>query len=174
MAPAQRALMIGNDRRTRMWGRTRCNGSLGQGNAELKPIPASYAGQIASPKFEARDTMAINKKKSAQGKQTRAAKRCSMVASAEVTDLGSNTRLSARTSEVGIGGCYVDAMNPFPEGTDVQVRILRDQGTFETKAKVVYCDSTMGMGLAFTEMTPEHRSLLEDWLAEIVSQLKSA
>ena len=77
-------------------------------------------------------------------------------------------------SEIGIGGCYVDAMNPFPEGAAVQVRILRDQGTFEAKAKVVYCDSTMGMGLAFTEMTPEQRSLLEDWLAEIVSQLKSA
>lgn len=118
--------------------------------------------------------MAINKRNSAQGKQTRAAKRCSMVASVEVTDLGSNTRLSARMSEIGIGGCYVDAMNPFPEGTAVDVRILRDQGTFEAKAKVVYCDSTMGMGLAFTEMAPEQRSLLEDWLAEIVSQLKPA
>ncbi|MGH9718514.1 MAG: PilZ domain-containing protein [Candidatus Acidiferrales bacterium] len=91
-----------------------------------------------------------------------------MVASAEVMDLRSNTRLSARTSEIAIGGCYVDVMNPFPEGTMVQVRILRDQGTFEAKAKVVYCDSTMGMGLAFTEMAPAHRTLLEDWLAEIV------
>jgi hypothetical protein len=118
--------------------------------------------------------MAINKKKSAQGKQTRAAKRCSMVASVEVIDLGSNTRLSARMSEIGIGGCYVDAMNPFPEGTPVQVKILRDQGTFEAKAKVVYCDSKMGMGLAFTEIAPAQRTILEDWLAEIVSQLKSA
>jgi hypothetical protein len=28
------------------------------------------------------------------------------------------------------------------------------------------------MGLAFTEMTAEQRSLLEDWLAEIVRQLR--
>jgi hypothetical protein len=27
------------------------------------------------------------------------------------------------------------------------------------------------MGLAFVDMTPDHRSLLENWLAEIVSQL---
>jgi PilZ domain len=112
--------------------------------------------------------MAINKKKSAQDFKPRAAKRCTMVASAEVTEIDSNTRLSARTSEIGIGGCYVDAMSPFPEGTVVQVRILRDQGVFEAKAKVVYCDSTMGMGLAFSEMAPEKRLLLEDWLAEIV------
>ncbi len=118
--------------------------------------------------------MAITQKKSAKAQQRRAVKRCSMVASAEVTDLGSNTRLSARTSEIGIGGCYVDALNPFPDGTVVQVRILRDKGTFEARAKVVYCDSTMGMGLAFTEMAPEQRLLLEDWLAEIVSQMKSA
>lgn len=52
------------------------------------------------------------------------------------------------------------------------MRIHRDQGVFEAKAKVVYCDPRFGMGLAFTEMTPDQRSLLEDWLAEIVSQLR--
>jgi c-di-GMP-binding flagellar brake protein YcgR len=114
------------------------------------------------------------KKKAAQSAQRRKAKRCSMVASAEVTDIGSNTRLSARTSEIGIGGCYVDAMNPFPVGTVVEVRILRDQGTFQATGKVVYCDSTMGMGLEFTEIAPAQRSVLEDWLAEIVTQLKPA
>ena len=52
------------------------------------------------------------------------------------------------------------------------MRILRDQGVFETQAKVVYCDPRFGMGLAFTEMKPDQRSLLETWLAEIVCQLK--
>jgi hypothetical protein len=112
--------------------------------------------------------MAIDKKKSKAFVQQRAAKRCAMVASAEVIDIDSNTRLSARTSEIAIGGCYVDALNPFPVGTIVGVRIVRDKGAFEAKGKVVYCDSTMGMGLAFTEIAPEQRLTLEDWLAEIV------
>jgi hypothetical protein len=94
------------------------------------------------------------------------------VASAEVTELGSGTVLSGRTSELALGGCYVDSLNPFPEGTLVGLRILRDQGVFETKAKVVYCDPSFGMGLAFTEMPPDQRSLLEAWLIEIVSQLR--
>jgi c-di-GMP-binding flagellar brake protein YcgR len=112
--------------------------------------------------------MPVDRKKSKEYSQRRAAKRCKMVASAEVTDLASNTRLSARTSEIGIGGCYVDAMNPFPVGTIVHVRILRDKGAFEAQAKVAYCDLTMGMGVAFTEIAPEQRAMLEDWLAEIV------
>jgi hypothetical protein len=89
-----------------------------------------------------------------------------------VTEPRSGALLSARTSEIGLGGCYVDTLNPFPEGTLVELRILRDQGVVEAKAKVVYCHPRFGMGLAFTEMKPDQRSLLEEWLAEIVSQLR--
>jgi hypothetical protein len=91
-----------------------------------------------------------------------------------VTELHSGALLSARTSELGLGGCYVDALNPFSKGMLVVLRILRDQGVLETKAKVVYSDPRFGMGLAFTEMTPDQRSLLEVWLAEIASQLRPA
>jgi hypothetical protein len=101
----------------------------------------------------------------------RSVRRCALVASAEVTELRTGALLSARISELGVGGCYVDALNPFPEGALVGLRVLRDQGVFQTKAKVVYCDSRFGMGLAFIEMTPDQRSILENWLAEIVSQL---
>jgi len=114
----------------------------------------------------------IERNKPLQPAKQRAVRRCPLVASAEVTDLGSGTVLSARTSEIGLGGCYVDALNPFPEATLVGLRILRDQGVFETKSRVVYCDPTFGMGLAFTDMTPDQRSVLEAWLAEIVSQLR--
>jgi PilZ domain len=116
----------------------------------------------------------MHTKKPKKYRQERAVRRCPLVASAEVIDLQSQTRLSARTSEIGLGGCYVDALNPFPAGTRVNVKIMRDQGVFETEARVVYCDSTFGMGLAFAELPPTQRSLLEDWLAEIVTQLRSA
>ncbi len=103
----------------------------------------------------------------------RAARRCTFVASAEVTELSSETHLAARTSELAVGGCYIETLNPFPQGTLVRVRILRDQGVFEAQAKVVYCHSNSGMGLAFSEMLPHQRLLLEDWLAEIVTQSRS-
>ena len=84
--------------------------------------------------------------------------------------MSSGTLLSARISELSVGGCHVDALNPFPEGTLVGLRILRDQGVFESNAKVVRCDSKFGMGLAFTVVALDQRSILEAWLAEIVTQ----
>lgn len=116
--------------------------------------------------------MTNDRKKPVQPHKRRSVRRCPLVASAEVTDLRSGAQISARTSELAIGGCFIDALNSFPEGTLIGVKIIRDQGVFETKAKVVYCDPRFGMGVAFTEMTPEQRSLLETWLADIVSQIR--
>jgi PilZ domain len=112
--------------------------------------------------------------KDLQPAKRRSVRRCPFVASAEVTELSSGTRLPARTSELGLGGCYIETLNPYPEGTLVELRILRDQGVFETKAKVVYSHSNFGMGLAFNEMMPNQRSRLEDWLAELVTQSRPA
>ena len=112
----------------------------------------------------------IQKKKPSQWTNQRSVLRCPLVASAEVTDLHSGTRLSARISELGVGGCYVDALTPFSGGTMVKLRILRDQGVFESNGSVVYTHANFGMGVAFTDVTADQRSILEAWIAEIVSQ----
>lgn len=112
----------------------------------------------------------LNRKKPSKNRKERSVRRCPLVATAEVTDLTSGTRLSARISELGMGGCYVDALNPFNEGTTVTLRIVRDSGAFEAKAKVVYVHPACGMGLSFTETSAEHRATLEEWLAEIILQ----
>src|ERR1700753_3308713 len=93
----------------------------------------------------------------------RAVKRCPFVASVEVLAISTGTKLAARTSEIGIGGCYVDALNPFPVGTLVVLQIVRDDGSFHAKAKVVYSDASFGMGLAFDELDKEQREVLETW-----------
>ena len=112
----------------------------------------------------------IQKKKPPQWTNKRSVRRCPLVASAEVTDLHSGTRLSARISELGVGGCYVDALTPFPEGTQVKLRIIRDQGAFESNGKVVYAHANFGMGIAFVNVASDQRSILEAWIGEIVSK----
>ena len=107
-----------------------------------------------------------------QSTKQRAVLRYAFVASAEVTEVSSGTKLSGRTSELSLGGCYIQALNPFPEGTLVHLRILRDQGVFEAKAMVVYCHPGSGMGLAFAGIAPDQQSVLEAWLAELVIQLR--
>lgn len=113
---------------------------------------------------------------SSQSAKLRIVRRCPFVATAEVADLSSSeTRRTGRTSELSIGGCYIESPDPFPEGTLVQVRIFRGQRVLEIRAKVVYVHDVQlnsGMGIAFQEIAPNQRSLLEDWLAEIVTKLR--
>jgi hypothetical protein len=98
----------------------------------------------------------------------RAVKRCPFVASVEVVDVGTGTKLVARTSEIGLGGCYIDALTPFGIGTAVAIKITRDQGSFHAKARVVYTDATFGMGLKFDGLDSEQRMTLENWVADIL------
>jgi hypothetical protein len=102
----------------------------------------------------------------------RAVRRCQLVASAEVMERDSQTQLSARVSEIGLGGCYVDTLSPFPNGTLVHVRIIRDGGAFECEAKVVYVHDSFGMGIAFTNIAVDQRRLLENWIAALIVQSK--
>jgi len=110
--------------------------------------------------------------KSAVGSQRapRAVPRYRFIATAVVTELSSGTRLPARTSELSINGCYIDTLNPFPEATLVRLRIIKDDGVFETPGRVLYCHPGFGMGIVFTDSTPDQQSLLEGWLAELSRQ----
>jgi PilZ domain len=60
--------------------------------------------------------------------ENRRSPRFAFYASAEITELQTETRLTARTSELSRHGCYMDMVNPLPIGTTVkiQVRSLRD------------------------------------------------
>jgi PilZ domain len=102
----------------------------------------------------------------------RAVRRCQLVASAEVTERDSQTKISARVSEIGLGGCYVDTLSPFPDGTLVHIGIIRDGGAFECEAKVVYVHESMGMGIAFTNIALDQRRLLENWIVGLITPSK--
>lgn len=91
-------------------------------------------------------------------------------AAAEVVESQTDARVTGRSSDLAIGGCFIDAMSPFPAGTLVVVRLAYDQRKFEAKARVVYSQNSMGMGLAFTQVEPEQKWVLEQWLGELSGQ----
>jgi hypothetical protein len=82
----------------------------------------------------------------------------------------SGTRLTGRTSDLGLGGCYVDTLSPFPVGSNLHVRIVRKNETFEAQARVVYSANGLGMGLAFVSAQPRQVRLFQRWLLEISGQ----
>ncbi|MGB2644765.1 MAG: PilZ domain-containing protein [Candidatus Acidiferrum sp.] len=86
---------------------------------------------------------------------------------AEALDAHSRTRMNARTSDLGKGGCYVDTFSPFPLKTGVRLRITKEKSSFVADAKVVYSKIGMGMGLQFTSIEPQQMTVLDKWLGEL-------
>ncbi len=104
-------------------------------------------------------------------KERRASVRYPFTASADVMDLEAAARLSARTSDLGRGGCFIDTVSTFPVGTTVSLRVTSEGKSFEGRARVVYEAVGMGMGLAFTTVEPDQLWVLEKWLGRLSGQL---
>jgi len=88
-------------------------------------------------------------------------------ATVEAIEQKTETRIKGRTSDLSLGGCYVDTISPFPEGTIIHLRITKGKVAFKIKARVAYAMNSMGMGLAFIPETEDSLIPAEKWIAEI-------
>jgi hypothetical protein len=88
-------------------------------------------------------------------------------ASAELIDDKSDVRITTRLSELGLYGCYLDMMNPFPPGTSVLIKISEGESKFESRATVVYSQPNMGMGVAFQDVEKRYLEVLQKWMAKV-------
>ncbi|HKM66679.1 MAG TPA: PilZ domain-containing protein [Candidatus Acidoferrum sp.] len=98
--------------------------------------------------------------------ERRSTPRHAMVLAAEVVELPRGAKLNARTADISSTGCYIDTLNPVPQGTQVRIRLTHHDEIFEAVAQVVYVSRGLGMGLAYVTVTEEARTRLERWLAE--------
>jgi PilZ domain-containing protein len=88
------------------------------------------------------------------------------IASVLVYEPKSETRLQARTADLGPEGCFIDTLNPFAPGTMLKLRIEKGGASLESWAKVVYSLSSMGMGMVFHFVTPEQLWVVYEWLGD--------
>jgi hypothetical protein len=102
-----------------------------------------------------------------EGPERRSTPRFSFTAAADVRELRSQTRVTGRSSDLSLGGCYIDTISPFPVGTVVRVRFERELHKFEAMAVVTYALQSMGMGVAFTSIAPEDVAVLKAWMEEM-------
>jgi hypothetical protein len=94
------------------------------------------------------------------------ARRYPFHASIELTDLESETRTKAQTSNLSLFGCHVDTLKPLPAGAKVRVKISHRSENFEALGKVVYSLQNDGMGIHFTNIEPNDQLVLDKWIAE--------
>ena len=97
-----------------------------------------------------------------------------VTASAEVVELASGAKFSTRTTDLGPGGCFVDTMVPFPVGANVRVKVHKGKTQFETGGTVVYSQTGLGMGIAFSNMEDSQRNALDEWLADLTGERQAA
>lgn len=71
--------------------------------------------------------------------------------------------LHCATSDLSLGGCYIESMYPFPAGTRLDLK-LEASDTLLISARVVTCDPQFGNGIQFLRMLPEDEVLLSKFL----------
>jgi hypothetical protein len=96
------------------------------------------------------------------------------IASAELLQEDSGARMKSRISDLSLNGCYVDTVNPLPDGTLVHLRIFTETHSFEAPATVVYSHAFLGMGMKFREVPPKSEEVLRLWLPEAAQQAQRA
>ena len=98
--------------------------------------------------------------------ELRRSPRIPFIAAASITEVDTEVHLTARTGDLSQGGCYLDMVNPLPQGAAVKLAIEHGNRTFGATAKVVYSQTPLGMGLEFREIDPTHLPTLGQWLTE--------
>ena len=99
--------------------------------------------------------------------ERRRAPRYQFVAQAEVLESGSGMRAKVNTGDLSIGGCFIDALNPAFEGTEIQATIYRATRSFTACGRVVFVFPSLGMGAGFTRVEDDQLATPEEWLAEL-------
>jgi hypothetical protein len=98
--------------------------------------------------------------------ERRSAPRHAIVLAAEVIELPRGTKLNARTADISRTGCYIDTLNPIPQGAEVRLRLTHREETFVALARVVYVSYGLGMGIAYINAEDEQLAKLDRWLSE--------
>jgi hypothetical protein len=94
-------------------------------------------------------------------KERRATLRVPFVAHAEITEPGANTSIVVRISDISKDGCYVDLRSALPVGKAVRIKIRAATDICEADAVVSYTHPHLGMGLIFTNVSPESQAVLQ-------------
>jgi hypothetical protein len=92
-------------------------------------------------------------------------------ATVEVMESKSQTRIQARASDLGRGGCYMDTMSSFPPGSGVKLRLTKGTRSLEIEGEVVYSLDGMGMGVKFTDTDPDRIWTVKKWVGELSGEL---
>jgi len=85
-------------------------------------------------------------------------------ADCELADDSNGSHYEACVTEISLGGCFVDLTVAIPQGTDVHIRVRKDDHIFDSEGMAAYIYPSMGIGIAFVSVSPESQQVLNGWI----------
>ena len=91
------------------------------------------------------------------------APRSPLVADVEIFDQQSAPVFQAKTSDVSMGGCFLEMPNPLPVRAIVKLQLTYNDSSITLFGEVVRSDLGKGMGVRFRSVGPNETSTLKGW-----------
>jgi PilZ domain-containing protein len=88
--------------------------------------------------------------------------------SVEVYPTGQTAPIRSRTSDLGLGGCFLEMPNPLPKGTRIRIALWVKEFKLWANGEVVTSTPGFGIGVRFIEMTTQDRNELKQFLEGMV------
>ncbi|MFY9559031.1 MAG: PilZ domain-containing protein [Terriglobales bacterium] len=82
----------------------------------------------------------------------------------EIRPAGTNVPMRLETSDVSLGGCYVEMALTLDVGTKLDIVLWLDQAKVSTKGLVVTRHPQFGNGIAFLQLSSENEARLRAFL----------
>lgn len=133
----------------------------------LKRTAASDAADLAGAETSFANNADQNSKPSFQGSEKRRSPRYPCEGSVQMQEDECSVYTWASFTDISLHGCYVEAQATYPMGTVLHLKLEAKDLRVETKGTVRVTYPYLGMGIAFTEMTPENEARLRELLASI-------
>jgi hypothetical protein len=142
------------------WAGQRGSAKAGHlGLLNLSPEKSLWDFPLPPPSFDSslRDTQ-----------DRRANPRLKCTNSAEVYPAGAVAPIRTRTSDLSLGGCFLEMPNPLPKGTQIRIALWVKEFKLWTNGEVVTSTPGFGIGVKFTDITEPDRNQLKQFLESMV------
>jgi hypothetical protein len=91
------------------------------------------------------------------------APRSPLIADVQILDLQSSKPMSAKTSDLSIGGCFLPMEKPLAVGTPVRLEVTHNGTTLTVFGDVVRSETGKGMAVRFRAIEPAQADILKRW-----------
>ena len=90
---------------------------------------------------------------------------------AEITFQVDGVAITKRIADISEGGIFIDTPVPSEVGTPLSLRFSLDGEAIEAEGRVAYSQPYIGMGVEFTEISPDSMSCIRTYVSRAAESM---